>query len=196
MNIIEKMVHISLDKFIQLGGLELMLLIFEKQKLNESFLVSIGNCLSLISTKAEYRRLFVESGWLKRLNQMCYPDLNSKQQEYQNIQLVQELIAHKVLFNLNQSNKIDSLLFSSMIYPLYPLYSELLDQTKHILDYDLDKVNNHQHVLDIVFIHGLRGSLFKTWRQDDFISIKNNKTKFFKKALTNTLIVGPKTGFH
>ena len=173
--ILEKIVQLSKEEFISIDGLETLILLFEKYKYDEEFLKSIGNCLCLISEDIQYRKLFVQSGWLRRINQMCKKDFYTSDKksdfnEHDNIDLIAELIAHKLLFNLNRNPEIDEpVVYSTMVYPLYPMYEDSLRQKKHLLQKEVD--DTHEHIVDVVFIHGLRGSLFKTWRQNDDIKL-------------------------
>lgn len=124
------------------------------------------------------RRLFIQSGWLKRLNQMSYIQKNGDNcADNSQIHLIRELISHKILFNLNQGLHEDSskhsvsppLFYSTMLYPLNPIDSDAIKLSSNTIDYNselMKQVENHKHVVDVVFVHGLRGSLFKTWRQD------------------------------
>lgn len=119
-------------------------------------------------------------------------------------EIFNELIAHKILFNLNQkdidtssekaqndktnnkSNKKQQsmtneklLTYSTMIYPLYPMYSSAVRQANEIADKSRElslSSSRHErnHIVDVVFIHGLRGSVFYTWRQDDSKPTTNN----------------------
>ncbi len=90
---------------------------------------------------------------MKRLNQMC----NSKkfgmkspdEIESGSINLVREVIAHKILSNLVISSEDKAATkYSTTIFPLYPMYGKQAVNSAE---------NTHQHTTDIVFIHGLRG---------------------------------------
>ena len=177
LNLLDTMVRLEPSEFVKLKCMETLLLIYEKHKYNETYLNKIGNCLSLVSLDPSNRRLFVQSGWLKRLNQMCnasyISQMGTSKKMQENINLIRELIGHRVLFNLNNASETDSLedslFYSTMIYPLYPMYSAALQQKSHLLEYDKSKDTSetHQHVIDVIYIHGLRGGLFRTWRQNE-----------------------------
>ena len=62
LSIVDKMVRLDLHEFVRLGGLELLLLLYEKHKHDEYYLNIIGNCLCLISLEAKYKILFAQSG--------------------------------------------------------------------------------------------------------------------------------------
>lgn len=62
LSIVDTMVRLDLNEFVQLGGLELLLLLYEKHKDDENYVNVIGNCLCLISLEPKYRSLFVQSG--------------------------------------------------------------------------------------------------------------------------------------
>lgn len=115
-----------------------------------------GNCLCLISLDKKYRHLFLYSGWLKRLNQMCNKKLfgmkkSKNEKESGSIDLIRELTAHKIIYNLNQVNDENSALYSTMLFPMYPMYT-----CPATNESEYDK-NRHSHTIDVVFIHGLRG---------------------------------------
>lgn len=95
------------------------------------------------------RQLIIQSGWLRRLHQMSSSDAHNK------IGLVRQLIGHKLLCNLEQP------LYSPMLYPLSLVDTDSLYQSSNT-----NTNENHVHVVDVVVVHGLRGSLFRTWRQD------------------------------
>ena len=62
LSIVDTMVRLDTHDFVALGGLELLLLIYEKHKSNERYLNILGNCLCRISLESKYRSLFVQSG--------------------------------------------------------------------------------------------------------------------------------------
>ena len=164
MKLIEKLASLDAQQLVQINGLEMLLLIYEKHKHDEKYVNSIGNCLSLISLNPDNRRLFIQSGWLKRLNEM-YNKLDSHEPDKQSLNLQRELIAHKILFNLNQNmeqQESHPILYSTMVYPLNPIDSDAIELSSTAIE----RVVDHKHVVDVVFLHGIRGSLFRTWRQD------------------------------
>ena len=104
LNLADKMCKLDVDEFVRLNGMEILLFLYEKYKYDEYFLNVIGNCLCLISLDTTRRTLFIQSGWLKRLNQMCntsgdevasLPEHVSKKAR-ENILMIREMIAHKV----------------------------------------------------------------------------------------------------
>ena len=166
MKIIDKMARLDI---VNLGGMELLLLFYEKHKNDEAYMITIGNCLCLASLHSQFKALFIQSGWLKRLNEMCKNTGPNPQTN-----LTKELIAHKILFNLSQDNHSSTrLVYGDMVYPLYPLYSQGINLAQNLIDHDKSNIDQHQHVIDVVFIHGLGGSIFKTWRKNE----KPNKDK-------------------
>jgi hypothetical protein len=58
-----------------------------------------------VSLDPENRRLIIQSGWLKRLNKMSKKvgeEASTPEKQAGHISLINQLIAHKILFNLNQ----------------------------------------------------------------------------------------------
>ncbi|RMZ94486.1 hypothetical protein BpHYR1_038581 [Brachionus plicatilis] len=161
--LVDRMVRMDADEFLRLGGIEFLLLLYEKYKHDDIYVQMIGNCLNVFSLESKNRRLFVESGWLKRVHEMR-SNLNENQDK---LEITKELIAHKILHNFCQSKKLNAILYPSLIFPLHPLYAELAKQSV--------PSKQHNHQLDIVFVHGLRGSVFKTWRQDDLVLKSNSE---------------------
>lgn len=161
--LVDQMVQTDVNEFLRMGGMEFLLLLFEKYKNDEIYLHIIGNILNMISLESTNRRLFVESGWLKRVHEMRTNVLENQDK----LGITKELMAHKILYNLSQSKKSNSILYPNLIYPLHPLYSELAKQSV--------PNTQHNHQLDIIFVHGLRGSVFKTWRQDDVVLSSNSE---------------------
>lgn len=167
LKLLDSIAQFSINEFLNIGGLELLLQLYEKYKMNIKFLTEISDVLCLVSIQSTNTlKLFVHSGWLKRLHEMLVrsnevnllqsTDSFSKLEEDK---LTLKLIVLKILHNLNLrlENKNPpeeaDIYYSTMVYPLYPL-------TK-------DEEAIHKKDIDVIFIHGLMGSVFKTWRQDD-----------------------------
>jgi hypothetical protein len=155
LTILQELVTIDPNQFIQRNGLQWLLLLFEKNRNDEVFLNGISNCLTTISmfnNNESILKLFIQSGWLRRLNEMVNEmrhstiDLTDKDK---NVKLIRQLTGHRVLFNLKQTRSIQLLLnkkvktptesksvyYTKMLYPLYPLYEEAAEkQRKYILN--------------------------------------------------------------
>jgi hypothetical protein len=104
MRLLEKIAKQDLEEFVyQMNGLEMLLLLYEKHKYDEFYLNAIGNCLCLASLNPNNKRLFIQSGWLRRLSEMC-DKLTESSDTNKHLNLVRQLISHKILFNLNQKS--------------------------------------------------------------------------------------------
>lgn len=168
MDILEKSCEIDPEEFVlNLNGMELLLLLYEKHKTEEVYLTKIGDSLCRISLIPKFRSLFVQSGWLRRLNQMSIVTRDDMRDNL-SLSLIRQLISHKIIYNLNSFN---DLMYSTMIYPMNPLFENISDLPD----------TSYHHDCDIIFIHGLRGSVFKTWRMDN-VEFLNDKKKFTKLA--------------
>ena len=100
------------------------------------------------STKAN-KNLFIYSGWLKRLNQMCNKKMfgfKNQDKDSSAIDLKRELIARKILSNLLDQ---DNIKYSTLVFPLLTQPTSKYNESS----------SDHKHIItDIVFIHGLRGT--------------------------------------
>ena len=131
---------ISDSDFVKIGGMDLLLILYERHKFNLDFMIPIFDILSKLSLQSEKTKitLFVKSGWIKRIHELVVKlntDLNTVNllsslifnkinvEKYYKLlekNLVLKLIVYKIMFNLKSHNKT---LYSNMIFPLYPLKS-------------------------------------------------------------------------
>ena len=197
LQILDSYMLIDQKDFINFGGVDLLLILYEKHKFNMEFLIPIFDLLSKLSLNSENRGLFIQSGWIKRIHELVVKlntDLNSvnlmsnllfnkiNAEEYYKLlekNLILKLIVYKIMFNLKSSNKI---LYSNMIYPLYPLKStennlnmeSVADKIQAAIHPDkFVRGSEFDNSVDVIFIHGLLG-----------------KTAFLSKLFFILLILG------
>jgi hypothetical protein len=75
------------------------------------------------------------------------------------------VLAHKILANMLYSFGSSNYLLSTSVYELHR--------------------PNNEPVLDVVFIHGFRGTMFRTWRQRD--NPTHQTVRFWPKVFTSNL---------
>lgn len=209
LQILDSYVKYDQNEFIKFGGLDMLLILYEKNKLNDEFLIPIFDILSIItSSNHDCFSLFIQSGWLKRIHEliiklntnlnhvhlarMLFMNKLSLENYYQLIekQLILQLIVYKILFNLKTAyyqKTSTQRYYSNMIYQLYPLKCDKINLNLDLLAFNdqfsddtfdslrgrggvSSEANNDdetENSIDVIFIHGLLGSVFKSWRQDD-----------------------------
>jgi hypothetical protein len=174
------------NDFIKIGGIDNLLILYEKHKFNMDFLIPIFDILSKLSLNVENRWIFIRSGWMKRIHELVLKlnsDLNpvnlmsslifnkiNVESYYKLLEknLMLKLIVYKIMFNLKSNNKT---FYSTMIFPLHPLKSiennlnmeSVTDKIQYAIHPENfigknNEVNDDfDGSIDVVFIHGLLG---------------------------------------
>ncbi|XP_008212677.1 protein SERAC1 [Nasonia vitripennis] len=120
------------------GGLQILMNVYKLVGDNVDICSLIAKILSNLSLHPEYLEDIFRSGWIGIL---------ASWSRHKDIRLAAP--ASRALANLDFDDNEDEK-YSQRIYPLYPL---------HRVDF--------KKKLDVVFIHGLLGGIFVTWRQRD-----------------------------
>ncbi|KAG7189606.1 hypothetical protein KM043_017290 [Ampulex compressa] len=140
--------HSSLEKYskdiVAAGGLLILMMIKQIFENNIDVCVLLAKIVSNISIHTEYLNDIFTSGWMGTLVEWSHND---------DIRL--SIPAGRALANLDIDEN-ENIKYPRRIYLLYPLY-KTCSSTK----------------LDVVFLHGLLGSVFVTWRQRDPASVVN-----------------------
>ncbi|KAJ8680523.1 hypothetical protein QAD02_016310 [Eretmocerus hayati] len=120
------------------GALQVLLNVYKHLGDNVDICILIAKIISNLSSHPEYLNDIFQSGWIGIL---------AAWSRHQDIRLASP--ASRALINLDPDDSDDERYFQR-IYPLYPLHRV-----------------NFKKKLDLVFIHGLLGGVFVTWRQRD-----------------------------
>ncbi|KAK3919092.1 Protein SERAC1 [Frankliniella fusca] len=133
----------STENILLLGSLPMLMDLIQTAKNDTKILSDVFSIISFISTFPNALQVFHATGWLWVL---------AKWSRHTEASLALPCV--KSLANLDKDSH-DSVLYPQKIFPLYPPYR-----------------SNEDHKADIVFIHGLLGTIFITWRQRDPIKIE------------------------
>jgi hypothetical protein len=180
LQILDSYAMLNQADFIKFGGIDILLILYEKNKFNMKFLMPIFDILSILSLNSDNRKLFIKSGWIRRIHELVVKlntDLNTVnlmtnllfnkltvENYYKCLEknLILKLIVYKIMFNLKSSNKI---LYSNMIYPLYPLKNvennlnmeSIVTNLQDAMHAEKFAGSGGDESIDVVFIHGLLG---------------------------------------
>ncbi|XP_076316885.1 protein SERAC1-like isoform X1 [Tachypleus tridentatus] len=143
---------------IQKGGLQLLHRIRLRRSQNPEIQSLIGQILGNLSLEKEIHRHLLVSGWIGVLASW----IKSPRIEV-------SLPASRALANMDK-DKILDVLYEDQVYLLFPQLRE----------------KNKQIYADIVFIHGLLGGAFKTWRQNDSKNVTSEKNQSKKISVKSS----------
>ncbi|XP_014212243.1 protein SERAC1-like [Copidosoma floridanum] len=134
--------HSSLDEHSKevadAGGLQILMNVYKLMKDNIELCSLIAKILSNLSLHPEYLQDIFRSGWIGIL---------AAWSRHEDIKLAAP--ASRALANLDLDD-VENEKYHQRIYPLYPLHR-----------------TSFKKKLDVIFVHGLLGSVFVTWRQRD-----------------------------
>ncbi|XP_011506367.1 PREDICTED: protein SERAC1 isoform X2 [Ceratosolen solmsi marchali] len=159
--------HSSLNNhsndIVDVGGLQILMNIYKLLGDNIDICALIAKILSNISLNPEYLEDIFRSGWIRILTSWSY---------HQDIRI--STLASCALANLD-TDDIEHETYPQKIYLLHPLH----------------RVSSKRD-LDVIFIHGLLGGVFVTWRQRDLDKsthvpdIKNNYNTLSLSEMVDT----------
>ncbi|KAK6639711.1 hypothetical protein RUM43_007986 [Polyplax serrata] len=128
-------------QIVKLGGLPLLTEVYKylNETNNTDSLVVLSRLISNISVCHDCTKAFFMSGWIKLLSIMS---------RHKDIRVAAP--AQKALYNfdLDDPERKDVFLYATRIYPLHPT-----------------KRTQTKPKVDVIFVHGLLGGIFITWRQ-------------------------------
>lgn len=134
--------HCSLDHhaedILHVGGLPVLMELIHVFENNSKVLNDIFSIISYLSTSPGALKAFHTSGWLGVL---------AKWSRHSDASLA--LPCSKALANLDVDS-LDNSSYPQWVFPLYPHFR-----------------SNGDHGADVIFVHGLLGTVFITWRQRD-----------------------------
>ncbi|XP_052226009.1 protein SERAC1-like isoform X3 [Dreissena polymorpha] len=135
----------QLEKIVENGALQLFQrILMEYEKIRE-FRPLIARILANLALNVKLHKLIIEGGWVAVLHKW----LSTKDTAL-------FFYTTRALANLDRDMNTDidvDAMYDEGIYPGYPVF-----RSREV---------KHKVKVDIVFIHGLRGGPFKTWRQED-----------------------------
>ncbi|KAG1680848.1 Protein SERAC1 [Nymphon striatum] len=129
---------------VDYGGLQLLTKIYKLRKNNAAMMCLIARIILSISVDQKFHDILYSGGWIGILHEWL---------QSANIQL--SSIAASALANLDYDDRNQPVKYSDGIFLLSPFCRK-----------------NEEFNADIIFIHGIRGSAFRTWRQKDALNTK------------------------
>ncbi|XP_046386014.1 protein SERAC1 [Ischnura elegans] len=134
-------------EIVRMGGLKLLMDIYYHYSDSNHIVGLLGKIISNIS-EPSYRKQMLSSGWIGAL-----ADLLSSSS------LLIKSCAGKALANMDE-DELNLYSYRGGVYLLHPLFRSLSD-----------KISCHPNA-DVVFVHGLLGGVFWTWRNRDQVKIE------------------------
>ncbi|XP_052124844.1 protein SERAC1 isoform X2 [Frankliniella occidentalis] len=126
-----------------LGSLPMLMDLIQVVENDNKMLSNVLSIISYISTFPDALQVFHATGWLWVL---------AKWSRHTDASLALPCV--KSLANLDKDSH-DSVSYPQKVFPLYPPFR-----------------SNEDHKADIIFVHGLLGTIFITWRQRDSVKIE------------------------
>ncbi|MBN3300178.1 SRAC1 protein, partial [Amia calva] len=142
------------DKIVANGGLQLLQRVYQLRKDSQKIQRNIIQIIGNLALRENVHSAIVQSGWVSVLAGLM-----------KSTHIIQASQAARALANLDRDSLQEK--YEDGLYVLHPQYR-----------------TNQPIKADVLFIHGLMGAAFKTWRQQDCDASQDGETTHIKEDYT------------